>query len=203
MNFFINIKINADAVQTARLVQLQERFAQACSVIAVVVQQTQVWNRVALHHVVYKQIRQSFPDLGSQMVCNAIYSVSRASRMVYQSGNSPYRTYQASGLKLPLLKFASSCPVYFDRHTLSLKEGQLSMYTLDGRIKFELKLAPSDELAFREKKLRETILSRDATGAFKLAFWLTENESASEASPELAGASSDELEKYLVIEEVA
>ena len=202
MNFFIKAPLNADAAQTEPLVQLQARFAQACSMIAVVVQQTQVWNRVALHHVVYKKIRQAFPELGSQMVCNAIYCVSRASRIVYQSPNSPYRISQLAGRKLPLLKFASSCPVYFDRHTLSLKNGQLSMYTLDGRIKFEVKLAPSEEAAFREKKLRETVLLRGADGTFKLVFWLTDIDPTSEHSTELEEASSDELENHLVIEEV-
>ncbi len=42
--------------------------------------QTKVWNRVALHHLMYRNLRDQFPEMGSQMVCNAIYSVSRTCR---------------------------------------------------------------------------------------------------------------------------
>ena len=62
---------------------------------------------------------------------------------VWESGAM---TDRRPGQVLPLLKFAASCPVYFDRHTLSLKPGQLSLYTMDGRMRFELALA-SDKLA--------------------------------------------------------
>ena len=55
-----------------------------------------------------------------------------------------------------------SRPVYFDRHTLSLKAGQLSMFTLDGRMRFQLALAAQDEERFHAQKLREIVLSRTA-----------------------------------------
>jgi hypothetical protein len=38
----------------------------------------------------YKPLRERFPQLGSQMACNVIYSVSRAARHVYQHPSSPY-----------------------------------------------------------------------------------------------------------------
>jgi len=61
---------------------------------------------------------------GFAQVCNAIYSVSR------------------------------TCPVYFDRHTLSVKDDQLSMYTLDGRMLFALALQAADEANFKAMRLR-------------------------------------------------
>jgi hypothetical protein len=71
-----------------------------------------------------------------------------------------------------LLNFANSCPVYFDRHTLSIKGTQLSLFTLDGRMHFELTL-PEDQLQlFKVAKLREISLTRRVDNLFELSFWL-------------------------------
>jgi len=174
MKFVLRIPLHASAEQYARLRALQVAFAQVCNALAPVAQQTRVWNRVALHHLAYRQLREKFPALGSQMVCNAIYSVSRACRAVYQNHSSPFQMARLGDRPLPLLRFADSCPVYFDRHTLSLKSGQLSMFTLDGRMRFQLALRPEDEVAFHTRKLREIVLMRRSDGVYELVFWLAQ-----------------------------
>jgi hypothetical protein len=103
------------------------------------------------------------------MVCNAIYSVSRASRLIFQTPGSPVHVSRLAGRPLPLLRFADNCPVYFDRHTLSVKQGQVSMFTLDGRMKFELALQPEHEAAFHTRRLLEIVLQRRGE-AFELCF---------------------------------
>jgi len=153
----------------ARLLALQQSFAQVCNALAPTVQQTRVWNRVALHHMAYKGLRERFPALGSQMVCNAIYSVSRAARTVFQAPGSPFHHSRFAGKPLPLLRFSDNCPVYFDRHTLSLKGTQASMYTLDGRMRFELALSSEALEAFHTRRLLEIILLRQGEG-FSLTF---------------------------------
>jgi hypothetical protein len=170
MNFSIRIPLTTTPEQQQRLQALQAAVAQVCNAISPVVQQTRCWNRVALHHMVYKPLREKFPDLGSQMVCNAIYSVSRTCRLVFQHPDSPFNIARIGAKPLPLLRFDKNCPVYFDRHTLSVKDGQLSMYTLDGRMRFELALKPPDEAKFHDMKLLEIVLSREREGAFELAF---------------------------------
>jgi hypothetical protein len=170
MNLVVRIPLQVSTEQHGRLQSLQSTFAEACNALAVVVRDTRCWNRVALHHMTYKAMRERFPDLGSQMVCNAVYSVSRASRLVYQHPSSPFNLSALGGRALPLLRFAASCPVYFDRHTLSLKGSKLSMYTLDGRMHFELALLPEDQRAFHERKLREIVLSSQANDIFLLTF---------------------------------
>ena len=205
MNSVLRIPLNASAEQQARLLALQAAFAQVCNALAPVVRESRCWNRVALHHMTYKSLREQFPALGSQMVCNAIYSVSRASRLVYQHPDSPFNLARLGDKRLPLLNFADSCPVYFDRHTLSLKGGQLSMYTLDGRMRFKLALGPQDEAAFHEKKLREIVLSRRADGQFELAFWLLDPAAAPVGDTVDAADStrSSEIPEYLMVEEEA
>lgn len=164
MNSRIRLVLNADAEQQRRLAALQAMFAKACNVLAPLVRDTRCWNRVALHHMAYKALRQQFPHLGSQMVCNVIYSVSRACRDVYQHPASPFNLQRLGDRALPLVQFSPQAPVYFDRHTLSIKAGTASLYTLDGRMRFQLELDAADEQRFHAGKLREVVLTRETTG---------------------------------------
>jgi hypothetical protein len=101
---------------------------------------------------------------------------------VFQHPQSPFNLAKLGDKPLPLLKFADTCPVYFDRHTLSLKDGQLSMFTLDGRLRFQLKLSPQDEARFHTGKLSEVVLLRHADGHFALTFQLGDQPTAAEAA---------------------
>jgi len=199
MNSYLRISLNANAEQAARLLALQAAFAKACNVLAPLVRQTRCWNRVTLHHLYYKALREQFPELGSQMVCNVIYSVSRTSRHIYQHPQSPFNMARLEGKSLPLLNFADTCPVYFDRHTLSIKDGRLSMYTLDGRMRFDLELSPQAQAGFREQKLREIVLSRTPKQDFELSFIFSEAQAESAS----AGADGGEVPEYVMVEEAA
>ena len=201
MNFLLRVPLQATPEQAERLVALQKGFAQVCNALAPLVQQTRVWNRVALHHLAYRQLREQFPEMGSQMVCNAIYSVSRTCRIVFQQPASPFHLARLGAKPLPLLRFADSCPVYFDRHTLSLKDGQLSMFTLDGRMRFQGNLGAQDEKAFHSRKLREVVLARRVDGVFELSFVLGDADAKDEVPlPESAAAAAD-IPEYVVVEE--
>ena len=199
MNFLLRVPLNASTEQLARLRSLQGTFARVCNALAPTVQQTRVWNRVALHHLTYRTLRDRFPEIGSQMVCNAIYSVSRTSRLLFQHPGSPFNLARLGDKPLPLLRFADNCPVYFDRHTLSVKDGQLSMYTLDGRMRFALALQPVDEANFNEKKLREIVLTSRADGVFELSFQFSDAEDNEVPVPAASG--SAEIPEYVMVEE--
>lgn len=189
----IRVRLDTNPEQQERLLALQAAFAQLCNALAPVVRETRCWNRVALHHLMYKKLREQFPAIGSQMVCNAIYSVSRSCRMVYQHPGSPFNVERLGERPLPLLRFADTCPVYFDRHTLSLKNGQLSMYTLDGRMRFMLRLAADQEAHFQNRKLFEIVLLRQVDGSFHLSFSFA-------ADPLPARDAAEQLPAYLAVE---
>ena len=201
MNSLLRIPLHASPEQTERLEALQKVFAQVCNALAPLVQQTRVWNRVALHHLAYRQLREQFPEMGSQMVCNAIYSVSRTSRLVFQQPASPFFLGTWGDRPLPTLRFSDTCPVYFDRHTLSIKAGQLSMFTLDGRMRFQLELREQDEQAFHLRKLREVALARRADGVFELSFLLAEVGDKDDGPTLVANATLAEIPEYVVVEE--
>lgn len=166
MNSQVRLRLNTTPEQSARLRALQIAFAEVCNALVPTVRETRIWNRVTLHHMTYKDLRERFPAVGSQMVCNAIYSVSRSCRMVFQTPGSPFHLSILGDKPLPMMRFMDTSPVYFDRHTLSLKSGQVSMYTLDGRMRFQLTLQPEDEAAFHQRKLFEIILKRSGDAYF-------------------------------------
>ncbi|WP_199873476.1 hypothetical protein [Ideonella sp. A 288] len=197
MNSSLHIRLQTTAAQNARLHELQQAFAQVCNTLAPLAQRTACWNRVALHHMAYRQLREQFPALGSQMVCNAIYSVSRACRLVYQHPASPFNVQRLGGRPLPVVQFQPQAPVYFDRHTLSLKDGQVSMYTLDGRMRFNLPLEPQDELRFRHGKLREIVLQSRPDG-YLLSFSFAEGDDLADGAAEAAPVAS-EFPEYLMV----
>ncbi|GAB4405029.1 MAG: hypothetical protein OHK0048_24690 [Rhodoferax sp.] len=217
----IRIALNTTPEQAQRLLALQAVFAQACTVLMAVVQQTRIWNRVALHHLAYKSLRAQFAAMGSQMACNAIYSVSRTCRALFQSPSSPFYLPARPGKPLPAVRFEASCPVYFDRHTLSLKAGQISMVTLDGRMRFALALDPEAEALFHTRKLREVVLRRcEAPGAavpaFELVFTLDDADTpagggadaasqadVADATEADAALAASDIPEYLLIEEPA
>lgn len=193
------VRLDADAARLGQLRALQVAFAQLCNAIAPVVQQTRCWNRVALHHLVYRPMRERFPTMGSQMVCNAIYSVSRTARVVLQHPASPWNVQRHPERALPLIRFADNAPVYFDRHTLSLKAGVLSMFTLDGRIRFEVRLDPADEQRFHRERLTEVVLAADTAG-YALTFHLAADTSDSAATAAgRAATAGDELPEYVLV----
>lgn len=169
MNNFLLVRLNATPDQLLRLQALQRNFVEVCNAIYPVAQESRCWNRVILHHMVYHKMRKQFPDIGSQMICNAIYSVCRACRAVFQNPSSRWNVDINPTVKLPSIVFLEQSPVFFDRHTLNLKGAQLSMYTLDGRIRFALALSVEEQKKFHEEKLKEVLLVRDADG-FSLHF---------------------------------
>jgi hypothetical protein len=200
MNRVLRVTLNPSTEQAARLDALQEAFATACNSLAPLVQSTRCWNRVTLHHLAYRGLRDKFPNIGSQMACNVIYSVSRTCRMVYQHPDSPFNLQRLGDKPLPLVLFNKAAPVYFDRHTLSLREGALSMYTLDGRMRFQVALAPKDEARFRNDKVREIVLARGAGRSFELAFHFSD---VTDDAVERAPAGTPALPAYIRIETTA
>ncbi len=192
MSAQLSIKLDTPPELAAQLQQLQIAFAEVCNAIAPIVRDTRCWNRVALHHLVYRGMRERFPHLGSQMVCNAIYSVSRTCRILFQGANSPFNVGALGNKPLPQMSFAPTAPVYFDRHTLSIRDGIVSMYTLEGRIRFKLSISADDEERFRQQKLREIVLTAQA-GQYQLRFLFAQDDAP--AAPE------DTLPEYVIVHE--
>lgn len=154
----LKIQLNAKLQDYERLRSLQALFSEVCNFISPVAKTNRCWNRVALHHLVYREVRDKFPQLGSQMTCNAVYSVCRMYRLVFENLNSPLCLPFKNASDIPLIKFLDSNPVYFDRHTLTFKQDKLSIFTLEGRLHFEIFLDEKSKERFAVERLHEITL---------------------------------------------
>ena len=118
-----SIRLDVTPEQAAALGALRSAYAQACNRLVPMVCEHRVWNRVGLHQRAYRSLRQSSP-LGSQMVCNAIFSVCKA-----------YRAQRALGRirrdePVPTLRF-DRASVHYDQRTYTIKAHGVS---LKGRV---------------------------------------------------------------------
>jgi putative transposase len=127
----ISIRLEITSDQNRKLCDLRKYYHQVCNQIVPMVQENRCWNRFSLHHLVYSQVRKISP-LGSQMVCNAIFSVCKA--------------YRAKGIQpneeIPLIRFQPNRSVHFDKRTYKIKGETLSLYTLEKRIKVKMRFGP-------------------------------------------------------------
>lgn len=126
--------------------------------IAPIAQEQRCWNRVALHHMVYYKIREAFPDLGSQMVCQAVHRVADAYKTLNSNG----------GIKkdepLPSITFDSKS-VNFDKRTYAIKGLGVSLFTLSGRVKPKLLYGQF------QKMLLESGEAKEARLVFRKGVW--------------------------------
>lgn len=125
----ISIKLETIKEQEAQLFNLQEAFLFACNQLVPFVTEHRCWNRVALHNLSYKNIREQ-SALGSQMVCNAIFAVCKA----YKNRNILKEE------EVPKIQFHKNRSVHFDKRTYSIKGNILSLYTLEKRIKVPMRM---------------------------------------------------------------
>ncbi len=133
----ISLKITHD--HKRKLGALQEAFHSACNAIVPSVVENRCWNRVALHHLVYNKTRKSSP-LGSQMVCNAIFSVCKAYKAKSIGKDEP----------IPVIIFKNYRSVHFDKRTYSIEGNILSLYTLEGRIRIPMRMGSFQEKYFSQ-----------------------------------------------------
>lgn len=122
----VSLKLLTTSEQSEALSTLADTFAKACNAIVPHSQENRCWNRVALHHLSYYAIRETFPALGSQMVCQAIHRVADA----YKALKSNKKIEKDEPLQAITFKSTS---VTFDKRTYSIKDNTLSLFTLTGR----------------------------------------------------------------------
>jgi IS605 OrfB family transposase len=140
----ISIRLKVTQEQEELLLRLQEAFLAACNSIVPTSMEHRCWNRVALHNLVYRQVRQT-SSLGSQMVCNAIFAVCKAYKAITVVKDEP----------IPQIQFHKNRSVHFDKRTYSIKGATLSLYTLEGRQRFPMRMGPFQETIFSTGLPRE------------------------------------------------
>jgi len=112
--------------QSSALTALRTAYAGACNRLVPTVREHRLWNRVGLHRRAYHDLRRATP-LGSQMCCNAIFTVCKAFKAQKELGRI------RKDAQVPAIEF-DRASVHFDKRTYALKGDAVSLYTLEGRI---------------------------------------------------------------------
>jgi IS605 OrfB family transposase len=144
------IRLNVTAEQSAQLSALRSAYTDGCNRLVPLVQQARCWNRVALHQLGYRRLRQE-TSLGAQMACNAIFSVCKA----YRSQRALGRI--AADTPVPRLCF-SRASVHFDHRTYTLKDEAVSLNTLKGRLLVTMILGNHQRDLLRSGRAKEAEL---------------------------------------------
>lgn len=140
----IAIKLHLSQEEVQALLELQEKFSNACNQVAEVGFNEGEHNRIRLHHLCYYNLRKNFPELGAQMSCNAIAKAAQA--------------LKATKCKRKIsFKHGS---VHFDKRTYSLKGNILSLFTLQKRIQLQLKISMFHQKFLDQGKIKEGELVR-------------------------------------------
>jgi IS605 OrfB family transposase len=127
----VSVKLMTTPEQSAALADTRTAFVAACNRISLIAAEQRVWNRVALHHLVYYKVRADSP-LGSQMVCNAVKAVADVYRV--------RKLKRTEDVKPSVFRQAAS--IHYDARTYRLTDGAASLYTTSGRVL--VPLAPGD-----------------------------------------------------------
>lgn len=120
-----SIRLAMTPQQALAFAAVRAAYMDACNWLVPVVREHRCWNRVSLHRLAYSRLRSN-SALGSQMVCNAIFSVCKA-----------YQARKAVGgiskeQPVPAIHFRGRS-VHYDKRTYRLKGYKVSLYTLAGR----------------------------------------------------------------------
>lgn len=161
------ISISLDTIQEQEkdLSDLQWAFAEACNLLVPEIIEHRCWNRVALHNLTYSKIREVSP-LGSQMVCNAIFSVCKA----YKNRNI------LKNDEMPTIRFHKNRSVHFDKRTYSIQGNILSLYTLNGRIRVPMRMGAFQKHYFSEGIPKEAeLVQRKGRWYFNLVLDMPES----------------------------
>ena len=161
------IALEVDADASEKMHQTRSLYGQACNLLVpIVVSDTdrkgRLWQRYNLHKVAYPMVRTQMPDLGSQLACNVMRSVSS----MYQSWISNHPNFSKDKkMVLPSISFRNPV-VHLDKNTIRFFNNytEASIYTVNGRVsvrlrpgKFQLSLLAgfiAEELAGTPKENR-------------------------------------------------
>ena len=156
----ISIKLLTSQDQGRKLENLQKTFAEACNAIVPQAVGNKCSNRFKLHHMCYYDIREKLPMLGSQMVCNAIHKVSTA-----------YKTLLSNRPKFkkedwPAISYSSRSSIHFDKRTFTLRDNAVSLFTMEKRIRAEMKLGNFQKAYLEKGTPKEAELIKKPKGWF-------------------------------------
>jgi len=146
----ISLKLILSEKNAEALSQTQRHFAQGCNRIASYVQENHCWNHVALHNLCYSKVRGEIPQLGSQMVCNALRKVCSSYKVLKIRKNQ----------EVPKITFKETSSIHYCARTFTLRGETLSLFSVNKRVKCSFQIGKHQEKYLGQGKIREGELVR-------------------------------------------
>ena len=131
------IALEVDADASEKMHRTRRLYGQACDLLVPIVvsdtdRKDRLWQRYNLHKAAYPMVRTQMPDLGSQLACNVMRSVSS----MYRSWISNHPKFSTDKkMVLPSISFRNPV-VHLDKNTLRFLKNytEASVYTVNGRV---------------------------------------------------------------------
>ncbi len=146
----ISLKLILSEESSEALLQTEKLFAEGCNVAAAYAQENRCWNRVALHNICYSKVREEIPQLGSQMVCNALRKVCSSYKVLKIRRNQ----------EVPKITFKETSSIHYCARTFTLKGETLSLFSIHKRIKCSFQIGAHQKKYLEEGKIKEGELVR-------------------------------------------
>ena len=136
------IALEVDADASEKMHQTRRLYGQACDLLVPIVvsdtdRKDRLWQRYNLHKAAYPMVRTQMPDLGAQLACNVMRSVSS----MYQSWISSHPNFSKDKkMVLPSISFRNPV-VHLDKNTIRFFNNytEASVYTVNGRVGVRLR----------------------------------------------------------------
>lgn len=136
------IALEVDPDASEKLHQTRRLYGQACEMLVPLIvadkeRRERLWQRFNLHKAGYRMVRNRLPDLGSQLACNVMRSVSGA----YQSWISNHPKFaKDKEMELPSIRFRNPV-IHLDKNTIRFfhHHTEATIYTADGRVRVRLR----------------------------------------------------------------
>lgn len=136
MKTTLKVKLITDEFQHRALLRTMQVFNQICNEISEQAFKEQEFQKIQLHHIVYKGMREAHPDFSSQLTIRAIDVVSCS----YKTK----RNKRPNGFK------RTSAVVYDDRCITFRGTESVNIWTSEGRINIPMKIYDLERFAFRK-----------------------------------------------------
>ena len=137
MNITMKVKLNTNELHHSALLRTMNTFNDVCNNISFQAFEAKEYQKVQLHHIVYKGQREALPDFSSQLVIRAIGVVSDSYRVKRNKHQQNY--------------FKKTSAVVYDDRVITFRDsGTVNIWTNDGRMEIPIQVYDKEKFKYRK-----------------------------------------------------
>ena len=137
MNITLKVKLKTNEIQHRALLRTMNTFNDVCNDISRQAFEAKEYQKIQLHHIVYKNQREALPDFSSQLVIRSIGVVSDSYKIKRTRHSQNY--------------FKKTSAVVYDERVITFKgEDSVNIWTNDGRMVIPIQVHDKEKFKFRK-----------------------------------------------------